>query len=80
MATPSHIADIAKRLLRTFVEAGARPGDELRDLPGTVRLPGLMADSSGWDDYAAQHGWIEKRPGEQYPRLTPAGYAMTQSK
>jgi hypothetical protein len=80
MADSSHIEDIAKRLLRAFVEAGARAGDELRDLPGTVHLPGQMADASGWDDYAVQKGWIERRPGDQHPHLTSAGYALTQSK
>ena len=54
MAGSSHIEDFAKRTLRAFVEAGARTGDELRKLTGTVHLPGQMAASGGWDDYAVQ--------------------------
>jgi len=85
MATSSHIEDVTKRVLRAFVlrafvEGGAGPGDELRDLPSKVHLPGSMAEGEGWPDHALQQGWAEKRPGDQYLRLTSAGYAMTQSK
>ena len=74
MATSSSAPDIAKRLLRAVVAAGAREGDEVKNLPPEgVRLPGNAADIQAAIDYAEQQAWIGKRPGDQYYRLTEAG-------
>jgi hypothetical protein len=70
---------IAEIILRSSVQGGARPGDILGPhfWPGTVRMPGLLADFTIGLGYAVQQGWIEKS-GNQY-RLTEAGFAATQS-
>jgi hypothetical protein len=54
---------------------GARDGDELKNLPPDgVQLPGVSrADIRAAIDYAEQHAWIGKQPGDQYYRLTEAG-------
>jgi hypothetical protein len=74
MATSASAPDIAKRLLRALVAAGARERDELKNLPPEgVRLPGNIGDIEAAIDYAEQQAWIGKRPGDQYYRLTEAG-------
>jgi hypothetical protein len=74
MATSSSAPDIAKRLLRAVVAAGAREGDDLKNLPPDgVNLPGTAADIQAAINYAQQQAWIGKQPGDQYYRLTEAG-------
>jgi hypothetical protein len=70
---------IAVICLRAFVQGGARPGDVLgpQFWPGTVHMPGLIADFTIGLGYAVQQGWIEKS-GDQY-RLTEGGFAAAQS-
>ena len=76
MATSSNAPDIAKRLLRALVGGGAQAGDELKQLsPDGVNLPGVSAaDIQAAINYAQQQGSIAKQPGDQYYRLTEAGF------
>jgi hypothetical protein len=71
--------NIAVIALRAFIQGGARPGDILGPhfWPGTVRMPGLIADFTIGLGYAVQQGWIEK-VDNQY-RLTEAGFLEAQS-
>jgi hypothetical protein len=81
MATSSNAPDIAKRLLRALVGGGARAGDELKNLsPDGVNLPGVSAsDIQAAINYAQQQGSIAKQPGDQYYRLTDAGFRAGQT-
>jgi hypothetical protein len=80
MSTSQNLETVAKILLRAFIQAGARAGDLLRNLPDEVNLPGTdYAIVPQAMEYAAQRDWTEQRPGDQYLRLTPAGFAAAQS-
>lgn len=73
---PAH-KEVAIRILRAFVQSGALPGDDLGPhfWPGKVQMPGEIADFPAAVNYAVQQGWAERSPGDQYPRLTDAGFA-----
>jgi len=82
MATSSNAPDIAKRLLRALVGGGARAGGELKNnlSPDGVNLPGVSAsDIQAAVNYAQQQGSIAKQPGDQYYRLTDAGFRAGQT-
>ena len=68
---------IAMRFLWASILAGARPGDMLGPhlFEGPVPMPGQIADFPAGMNYAAQQGWIEKLPDNQY-RLTDEGYSI----
>ena len=65
-----------KRTLHALKQRGLRAGDilDLNNLPSTPHLLGKMFDFKPAMDYAAEQGWFEKLPGDQY-RLTDAGFA-----
>lgn len=67
---------IGIRFLRASVRGGAHAGDMLgpRLWPGTVNMPGTLADLARALDYAADQGWTEKLAGDQC-RLTDTGFA-----
>lgn len=70
---------VAEICLRAFVQGGARPGNVLGPhfWPGTVHMPGLIADFTLGLGYAVQQGWVEQS-GSEY-RLTEAGFQRAQS-
>jgi hypothetical protein len=76
MTSTTIAKDSATRFLRASVQGGARPGNIIGPefLQGVVHFPGLISDFPAGMDYAAEQGWVEKLPGNQF-RLTAAGFA-----
>jgi hypothetical protein len=77
MTTSAAVEDMAKRIIRAFVQSGARPGDVIgpQTLRGKIYFPvGQIADIPGAMGYAAEQGWLEMLGSDQY-RLSDSGFA-----
>jgi hypothetical protein len=77
MTTSAVIEDMARRIIRGFVQSGARSGDAIdpNTLQGKIHFPtGQIANIPAAMDRAVEQGWLTKNDRGEY-RLTDAGFA-----
>ena len=77
MTTSAVIDDMAKRIVRGFVQSGVRSEGAVdpRTLQGKIHFPaGQVADIPAAMDHAVARGWLRKISNDEY-RLTDAGFA-----